>query len=485
MMKLKRATPESAGVSSQAILDFLKAAKGHEMHSFMLLKEGKVICERWWEPYGPAYRHQLYSLSKSFTSTAIGMAVDEGLVTVNTLLADIFKEEFQSLGERIDDEVKRMTVKHLLIMSTGMEYEAWTWGLDIYSGELTNILSFLSAHVKDEPGQTFRYSSIATYMQSAVITRLTGKTLVEYLRPRLFEPLGITPHWGLDEKAGIHAGGFGLNVTTEDIAKFGQLLLQKGEWEGKQLVSASWVEEATAKQIENRAAEHGAVKDDWAMGYGYQFWRCKPEGVFRGDGMFGQYCVVVPDMDIVIVGTSNVVMGQVLDLFWEMLNEIKILPADGTGAEELAIYDGFSYLDTSEIGEDYPVILAEYEMEDGSVIAFDTVDNECLITIKRIGNHENKSFGIFRFVKGQWIKGAAPNMFTVFGLPSEKMNRVVTYGLWMGHTFEATTWHYESASRDQQRFTFNADFTEMMVEIRTGAFDSSFELKGKGKRKAD
>lgn len=478
-MKLERATPESVGISSQALLKFLKAVQCHEIHSFMLLKDGKVICERWWEPYGSIYRHQLYSLSKSFTSTAVGMAVDEGRLTVDTLLSDIFKTEFKSLDIRIDDEVRRMTIKHLLIMSTGMEYEGWApW--DSQNPEVNHIVSFLSSHVKDEPGQIFRYSSIATYMLSAAITRLTGETLVEYMRPRLFEPLGITPHWGLDEKMGVHAGGFGLNVTTEDIAKFGQFILQKGEWQGKQLVSAEWIEEATGWHIQSESFSRDG-ENDWTQGYGYQFWRCKPEGVFRGDGMFGQFCVIVPSMNMVIVANSNGAMDQVLDLFWDMLEDIKTLPADGRGAVELLAYDGFSHLDTSEVGEDYPVLLAEYEMEDGSSLIFDGVGNECLISIKCIG----RPFVVYRFVKGKWIKGAAPNIFTPYAIPNEKMYRVITYGVWKNHIFEATTWHYESASRDQHRFIFNKDFSQVTMESRTGAFDSPFEVKGTGKRKPD
>ncbi|MCL2422271.1 MAG: beta-lactamase family protein [Defluviitaleaceae bacterium] len=491
-MKLQRATPESTGVSSQAILNFLKAAKGHEMHSFMLLKGGKVICERWWEPFGPQYRHQLYSLSKSFTSTAIGMAVDEGRLTVDTLLSDIFKAEFEDLDNMIDDEVHRMTVKHLLVMSTGMEYENWNWEGYIGGYGLNHILSFLSAHVKDAPGQTFRYSSIATYMLSAIITRLTGETLVAYLRSRLFEPLDITPHWALDERVGIHMGGFGLNITTEGIAKFGQLYLQKGQWEGKQLVSSAWVEEATSKQIENGKDGQTESDSDWGVGYGYQFWRCKYENAYRGDGMFGQFCVVVPDMDIVVVINSNVNLPGLLDLVWQMLDDIRKQPADGSGADVLAAYNNLSHLDTSEAGEDYPTFMAEYIVE--SVVTnfrgkpqgkatisllFDIIDNECLISVKSA----DKPFGVFRFVKGEWTKGAAPNLYTPFSIPNEEMKRVITYGVWKDRTFEVTTWHYESASRDQHRFTFNEDFSEVTMESRTGAYDSEFEVKGVGKHR--
>ena len=165
---------------------------------------------------------------------------------------------------------------------------------------------------------------------------------------------------------------------------------------------------------------------------------------------------------MVIAANSNGAMDQVLDLFWAMLEDIRTLPADGSGAAELAAYDGFSHLVISETGEDYPVLLAEYEMEDGSSIIFDGVGNECLISIK----YNGKAFLIYRFVKGEWTKGAAPNVFTPYAVPNEKMYRVITYGLWKNHTFEATTWHYESASRDQHRLIFSEDFSEVNMESR-------------------
>ena len=477
-MKLERTAPESVRYSSQAILKFLKEAQKHEFHSFMLLKDGKVICERWWDPFGPDYRHQLFSLSKSFTATAIGMAVDEGLLTVDTLLADIFTKEFEQLGPMMDDEVRGMTIQNLLIMSTGMEYEAWAWNME-QAADDNHILSFLSAHVKDKPGQTFRYSSIATFMLSAALTRLTGETVKDYLRPRLFEPLGIDDlYWRTDEKTGASVGGFGLNANTESIAKFGQLMLQKGMWQGKQLVSSKWVEEASAKHISNDADRTG----DWALGYGYQFWRCKPEGSFRGDGMFGQFCVVIPSDDIVIAATSNGNMQQMLDLFWELLDDIKIMPADGTGANELAEYDNFTHLIVDKNTAAYPKFMAEYKMDEGpySNISFDFDGKECVMTLYH-GN-DKVAAASFLFTNGQWNKSAAPHLTPFPPFYPERINRVATSGCWDKNTFTATTWFYESACKDQFRFSFSEDFAEVSMEIRGGNYDTDFELKGKGVR---
>lgn len=458
----------------RAVLGFLKAVQNekHELHSFMLLKNGKVICERWWAPYAPQYRHQLFSLSKSFTSTAIGIAADEGRLTADTPLADIFKDEFEKLGQAIDDEVRGMTVKNLLTMSTGMEYEGWT--NDDSGPNANNILSFLSSHVKDAPGKTFRYSSIATYMQSAIITRLTGETLADYLKPRLFEPLGINPYWEFDDKTGVHMGGFGLNITTEDIAKFGQLYLQKGVWEGRRLISEAWVEEATGKQIENQNESR-----DWGMGYGYQFWRCVPEGVFRGDGMFGQFCVVVPSENIVIAITSNVVMQRILDLLWDMLGGIKALPADGDGADELAGYDNFSHLAVGEDEDAYPEFIAEYEFDSKQLksVTFDFMPNEGVMSV--FAEKDKPPAASYLFNKGQWTKAAAACYFQI-----RFANRVATYGAWSGRVFTATVWYFESACRDQFRFTFSEDFGEAQAEYRNGEFNSPFQPLGMGKRKA-
>jgi CubicO group peptidase (beta-lactamase class C family) len=475
-MKLDRSAPEAEGVSPRAIVNFLNAVKEekHEMHSFMLLKNGKVICERWWAPYEPQSRHMLFSLSKSFTSTAIGFALNEGLLTVDTPLADTFKQEFEKIGQAMDDEVRAMTVKNLLTMSTGMEYEAWVGFGEDTDGDKNNIESFLSAHIKDAPGQTFRYSTIATYMLSAAVTRLTGETLAVYLKPRLFDPLGIRPFWQTDEKTGVHMGGFGLNITTEDIAKFGQLYLQKGVWEGKQLIPSAWVEEATGRQIMN-----GKEDEDWGMGYGYQFWRCMPEGVYRGDGMFGQYCVVIPAENIVIAATSNVDMGRVLKLFWAMLEDIRKLPASDSGAaSELVALNNFTHLAVDENGGCYPELLAEYEFDAKQISSatFDSRPGECVLTLyTKKGAPPAMSF---LFTENKWNKAASP-----YYQPDKMIGRVMTYGNWVGCVFTVTTWFYETASREQHRFTFSEDFSEVMLETRGGEFNSKFEKIGNGKRK--
>jgi CubicO group peptidase (beta-lactamase class C family) len=308
---LPRGTPEAQGIASTAILDFVETADKQldTMNSFMLVRHGQVVAEGWWAPYSAETPHSLYSLSKSFTSTAVGLAVSEGKLSVDDEVLKFFPDD---APDEPSKNLKAMRVSDLLRMSTGHQVEPartkdqpWT-------------KTFLAQPVPHKPGTHFLYNTSATYMLSAIVQKVTGKTVLDYLSPRLFDPLGIEhPTWELSPQ-GVSAGGYGLSIRTEDIAKFGQLYLMKGNWNGKQLVPAAWVEAATARQTSNGSDP----KRDWDKGYGYQFWRCR-HNAYRGDGAFGQYCIVMPDQDAVIAITSGVKdMQAVLDLVWD-----KLLPA--------------------------------------------------------------------------------------------------------------------------------------------------------------
>ena len=309
---LARSTPEDQGISSSSILQFLQSIEENiqSFHSFMLLRHGFVVTEGWWHPYKREYPHMLFSLSKSFTSTAIGQALSEGLLSLDDFVVDFFAKE---LPKQISTNLKAMRVRHLLSMSTGHAED--TTPFMVRRKDKNWVRGFLTRPVKYEPGTHFLYNTGATYMLSAILQKLTGVTLLEYLRPRLFDPLGIqNPTWETCPR-GINTGGFGLTITTEDIARFGQLYLQKGMWNGSQLLPESWVEQASRKQVSN-----GVNPDsDWEQGYGYQFWRCR-YNIYRGDGAFGQYCIVMPEQDAVLAITSGVPdMQIVLNLVWEHL----------------------------------------------------------------------------------------------------------------------------------------------------------------------
>ncbi|MDN3548589.1 serine hydrolase domain-containing protein [Mucilaginibacter aquaedulcis] len=310
-------TPEAEGVSAAGIDSFLTAASksNHEFHSFMFLRHGKVIAQGWWNPYKPDLRHSLYSCSKSFTSTAIGFAVSEKRLSVNDKVVSFFPG---SLPDTIKPYLAGLTVKDLLTMSVGQAADPT---FAIASKQDDWVKSFLALSIANKPGSVFLYNSMATFMLSAIVQKVTGQKVVDYLKPRLFDPLGIK---GIDweiNKQGINTGGWGLRVKTEDMAKLGQLYLQKGAWNGKQLLPKEWVEEATTFKIDQAPGVAQSKRDssDWMQGYCYQFWRCR-NNAFRADGAFGQYIVVMPDQDAVIAITSETSnMQEELNLVWKYL----------------------------------------------------------------------------------------------------------------------------------------------------------------------
>ena len=309
---LPRSTPEAQGISSAAIRAFVEAADKEvkSMHSFMLVRHGKVVAEAWWKPETAEKPHQMWSLSKSFTSTAVGMAVAEGKLKVDDKVLSFFLEDAPA---EASEHLKAMTVKDLLTMTCGQGTEAKM------RGEAHWAKAFLAQPVPHAPGTHFQYNTPGTYMLSAIVSKVTGQSVLDYLQPRLFQPLGITnPEWGTSPQ-GVTLGGYGLLVRTEDIAKFGQLYLQKGQWNGKQLIPASWVAQASAKQVPNDAGKKDPDKSDWAQGYGYQFWQCR-HGAFRGDGKDGQYCIVLPGQDAVVAITAQTGdMQKELNLVWDYL----------------------------------------------------------------------------------------------------------------------------------------------------------------------
>jgi len=308
---LPRSTPERQGISSSDILDFVETADRQidTMNSFMLVRHGYVIAEGWWAPYDAATPHILYSLSKSFTSTAVGMAIEEGKMSLDDEVLKFFPEDAPA---EPSNNLKAMRVRDLLRMATGNQTEAPR------TNDVPWTRAFLAHPVPFKPGTHFLYNSPATYMQSAIVQKVTGMTVLDYLKPRLFQPLGIdNPRW-VASPQGITVGAYGLSLRTEDIARFGQLYLQKGKWKGKQLVPSQWIEEATARQTSNGSSPNS----DWDQGYGYQFWRSR-HNTYRGDGAFGQYCMVLPEFDAVVTITSGVRdMQSVMNLVWN-----KLLPA--------------------------------------------------------------------------------------------------------------------------------------------------------------
>ncbi len=327
---LPRSTPEAEGVSSQAIVDFVESADRsvNTFDSFMIVRHGSVIAEGWWKPASADKPHILNSVSKSFTSTAVGLAIHEHKLKLSDRVLKFFPAD---APPEPSQNLKAMTVRDLLTMSGGHSVEPSREGGP-------SVKQFLAQPVVYTPGTHFLYNTMGTYVLSSIITRVTGQTTLAYLKPRLFAPLQIEdPRWDSSPE-GNSLGGYGLYLRTEDIAKFGQLYLQKGKWNGKQLVPQKWVEQATSKQITNEREEHAKIGPDWVEGYGFQFWRCR-HNAFRADGAGGQFIVVMPDQDAVVAITADTgnMQGE-LNAIWDHLLpafQAKPLPADAAGQAKL------------------------------------------------------------------------------------------------------------------------------------------------------
>ena len=243
--QLRRSLPEAEGVASSGILAFLAGAarNNHEMHSLMMVRHGRVIAEGWWAPYGPQYNHTLYSMSKSFTSTAVGFAVAEGKLRVTDRVVSFFP---QDRPDPVSESLAALRVQDLLTMSVGNEKEP----TQAMVQEENWVKTFLASSITHPPGSTFMYNSGATYMLSAIVQQISGQKIIDYLKPRLFEPLAIEGMTWETCPRGINVGGWGLSIPTEGLAKFGQLYRQKGVWQGRQVLPASWVDEATTFKIQ-------------------------------------------------------------------------------------------------------------------------------------------------------------------------------------------------------------------------------------------
>ena len=310
MISKSLTTPEALGIPSTALLKLMqRLSKLEYINSIKVLRHGKACLEAYVAPYCAEEPHQLFSLSKSFTSCAIGLAQQAGLLSIHDKLVKFFPEYADCVT---DERMKKVTLEDLLTMRSG-HAQCPTGYLNIlHSSDWRE--RFLSSTLEYEPGTHFTYNSAASYMLSAVISKVTGMNVREYLMPRLFEPLGIAP--GIWECCphGINCGGWGLYLTTGDLAKFAQLLLQNGVWQGKQLLPADYLQQAVRKHADNSAN----ILPDWRQGYGYQFW--VSQHGYRGDGAAGQYVLVLPKQDMAVAMTSCVgCMQDILTAIWEEL----------------------------------------------------------------------------------------------------------------------------------------------------------------------
>jgi CubicO group peptidase (beta-lactamase class C family) len=312
-------------VLEKAAAEYIQKVQDEEqgIHSIMIVKNGKVVFEKWMGEGEKNTPHILHSVSKTFTATAVGMAIDAGLISLEDKVIDFFPEY---LPETVSDNLASLNVKHLLTMNCGFETSPDS---KVRPERQDWVRAFLEQPIDREPGTIFCYTSLATYMLSAIVQKVTGEKLVDYLQPRLFQPLGITDvHWD-ESPEGINTGGWGLYLKTEDLAKLGQLLLQQGMWKGQQLVSKEWVAQATSRQVASVPAGKNTdmleqviaenKQPDWVEGYCFQMWRCT-HNAFRADGAYGQIILIMPEKDAVIAVTAeNYNFQAELNAIWDHL----------------------------------------------------------------------------------------------------------------------------------------------------------------------
>ena len=315
----------SAKMAKAADKYFAAVAKeGQDLHSIMVVKDGNVVLEKWMSKGKENEPHILNSVSKTFTSMAVGLAISEGKLALDEKLVDIFPEH---CPENPSEYLKEITVEHLLTMSCGHStdptHESWE------VKDKSWIRFFMEHPVTHKPGTLFCYNSLGTYVLSAIVQKRTGEKVVDYLYPRLFRPLGINNVSWLESHEGINTGGWGLFLKTEDLAKMGLMILQNGQFNGCQVVPAEWIESASSAQVPCVPAGMNsddadklrkvAKTSDWLQGYGYQMWRCR-YNAFRADGANGQYIIMIPDKNAVVVTTANIrdMQGEI-NLIWKYI----------------------------------------------------------------------------------------------------------------------------------------------------------------------
>jgi CubicO group peptidase (beta-lactamase class C family)/predicted glycoside hydrolase/deacetylase ChbG (UPF0249 family) len=316
---LPRSTPEVEGVLNKGLENYLNAVKEsrQDLHSVMVLRHGRVVFEKWLGDYNAHKNHSLWSVSKTFTATAVGFAVSESRLKVSDKVISFFPDD---LPAQVSPFLADLEIRDLMTMSVGHEKDPTD---AIRKQETSWEKLFLATPILFEPGTKFVYNSLATYMLSAIVQKVTGEKVIDYLYPRLFRPLGITGAVWDSSPSGVNCGGWGLQIKTEDMAKMGQFFLQKGKWNGEQLLPEAWFDEATKAHITQPPVwfpKDGKPKNsDWVQGYCYQMWRCR-YNAFRADGANGQFIIVIPDKDAVVVTTANIQdMQAEINLIWKYL----------------------------------------------------------------------------------------------------------------------------------------------------------------------
>jgi CubicO group peptidase (beta-lactamase class C family) len=468
--ELPRSTPEEQGVPSETIARFFKMIeeKGYDVHGLMMIRHGKVITEHWWAPYAPQYQHAMYSATKTFTGVAVGFAVREGLLNIEDKVISFFPD---LLPDTISPQLARLSVMHLLTMSVGHASTSYAG-----SGN-SQVRSFLAARFAHEPGTSFAYDITASHMLSHIITKVSGVSLYEYLKPRLLDPLGIEDViWEMDND-GYNMGNGGTHMKTSDLAKMGLFLINKGKWNGQQLLDQAWIEAATTPHIyqhrERTPEENEKAADDGSQGYGYQIWMGRHHS-YRAIGGQNQLIMVIPEYDFILVCHSSIGDEAGFNkLIYDMLPAMsdKKLKADKSFNLKAAIagYEikrPFEGPGTSKV----TMSTRRYRLEDNAagirslLFRFDASGN-CYLTFITASAIHNIPFGL-----NSWLYGMTDRTLSIARTVYSN-----TMGVTPVHTAGICTWTaanqlsayylsmFNPGSDENFRFTFDGD--HLKIEI--------------------
>ena len=412
MSFLQYSTPEAEGVSSKALLNFLNRLDAMDyLHGLTVFRHGKVILQCSWHPYDASTPHHLFSLSKSFVSCAVGFAVQEGLLKLTDTLGELFPEYAEDA--EISAEAKAVTVRNLLTMRGGQQN--CHLGEFIFNESIKPFVQrFLEVPMFTRGGEAFVYNSGNTFMLSAIVQKLTGMKVVDYLQPRLFAPLGIeAPFWD-EAPEGISLGGWGLHLSLESLSRFTKLLSDNGKWNGKQLLPPEYLKEATSFQSDNSCNKNR----DWENGYGYQFWQCSHPGAFRGDGACGQYALVIPDYDMAVTTLSGLSdMGRILTVIWdELLPAIAgDAPVEPVPADQQALAERAAALEMPRPQGAFGTSLTDCRFTlDENTWKYETLECQFHAAGGKIILGRNGMTSEIPFGYGRWERGYAPELFGRF-----------------------------------------------------------------------
>ena len=468
--KIERGIPENEGISSKSILEMVKRFENEldAIHSYMIVKNGMVVSEGWWYPYGPNDPHLLYSLTKAYISTAVGFAVQENLLSVEDFVISFFPEY---APKNLSWNMQNLRVSDLLTYSTGHV------GPVLKNKTRANVENWVKAFIESEiklnPGAYSAYNSFASYILSAIIQKVSGQKVIDYLNDRFFIPLSIDyPEWDSCQM-GINIE-FGLHLKTEDIAKLGLFYLQNGVWNGKQLLSREWINKATSKLVPNG----NLLDNDFQQGFGYQFWISRHNS-YRGDGKDSQFCLILPDYEMAVVitaGEGN--MQKVMNIVWESLLpklDNKSLKKDPVNHKILLQKNKTLSLKTPK-NKFKKKFEKEFKIEDNSLkiesIGFNLSKSKNEINIKIDGINQIIQIGDGSYVKNN-LKNPLPyskynnkNIIT-FGMSEEKLKKIGTSGGWISNeSYQIINYLYETPTRVVYNFTFKENELQWDTEVK-------------------